>query len=356
MTTNPRRRPSMLFSFVALALCCSSGGQQEGASDATGEAGSALASPQLDVVDLPGGAPGIGFDDMQWSEALGRVIVPGGRTGSVFLIDPDSKEVTALGGFSASKSYGGGHDFGTTSAIEAGGLVYALDRTTTELVQLDPKTKQRVHALKLHAHPDYVRYVASTRELWVTEPDSGEIEIIALGTEPQPSLKSVATFAVRGGPESLVIDAAHNRAYTNSFSGSTFAIDLKARTIVTTFKNGCALSLGIALDADKNGLFVACAAGELAAFSIDGKARGRDKIGAGVDIIAADAPRRRVFAPSGRTHELSVLSLSASGTLEKAKSVSVPSGGTCVVADGQGRAWVCDPVHGRVVRVVLSQP
>ena len=38
--------------------------------------------------------PGIGFDDVQWSDELGRVIVPAGRTGNVFLIDPDSLALT----------------------------------------------------------------------------------------------------------------------------------------------------------------------------------------------------------------------------------------------------------------------
>src|SRR5258708_19424510 len=41
-----------------------------------------------DRVDLPGAAPGIGFDDMQYSKALHRVLVPAGRSGRPALIHP----------------------------------------------------------------------------------------------------------------------------------------------------------------------------------------------------------------------------------------------------------------------------
>src|SRR4051812_16680957 len=41
-------------------------------------------------IALPGGPPGIGFDDLRFSAALGGVLVPAGRSGNVDLIDPAS--------------------------------------------------------------------------------------------------------------------------------------------------------------------------------------------------------------------------------------------------------------------------
>src|SRR5689334_6156002 len=67
------------------------------------------------AVALPGGAGGIGFDDMAYDSHLGKVIVPAGATGSLDLIDPDSLNVTAIPGFSTTvPDPTGGHGDGTT--------------------------------------------------------------------------------------------------------------------------------------------------------------------------------------------------------------------------------------------------
>jgi len=64
---------------------------------------------------LPGGDGGIGFDDMVFAPSLHKVLVPAGRSGNLDLIDPDTKQVTAIGGFSSRTSFGGGHGQGVTS-------------------------------------------------------------------------------------------------------------------------------------------------------------------------------------------------------------------------------------------------
>src|SRR5262245_36760183 len=87
-------------------------------------------APKAQALPLPSGPPGIGFDDLRFSEALGAVLVPAGRTGNVDLVDPASNAATAIGGFSANASYGGGHDFGVTSVDAGGGFVFATDRTS----------------------------------------------------------------------------------------------------------------------------------------------------------------------------------------------------------------------------------
>jgi len=53
---------------------------------------------------LPGGQSGIGFDDMGFAPSIHKVLVPAGRSGNLDLIDPDTKQVTAIGGFSSRKS------------------------------------------------------------------------------------------------------------------------------------------------------------------------------------------------------------------------------------------------------------
>src|SRR6266849_4455432 len=119
---------------------------------------------------LPGGEGGIGFDDMGFAPSIHKVLVPAGRSGNLDLIDPDTKQVTAIGGFSSRKSFGGGHGQGVTSADEGRGILFATDRDAKQLIVIDPKTLSIIATAPLASGPDYVRYVAATNEVWVTEP------------------------------------------------------------------------------------------------------------------------------------------------------------------------------------------
>src|SRR6266478_1290510 len=111
------------------------------------------ASARLTPVDLPASGPGIGFDDLRFSAALKRLLVPAGRSGNLDLIDPATFSVTAIPGFSAEDSFGGGHGAGTTSADEGRGLVFAIDRTARRLDVVDPGTGAIVAAAPLASAP-----------------------------------------------------------------------------------------------------------------------------------------------------------------------------------------------------------
>ena len=113
------------FSIVALALALLA-------------AGEAIVPKPL---PLPGGESGIGFDDMGFAPSIHKMLVPGGRSGNLDLIDPDTMQITAIGGFSSRKSFGGGHGQGVTSADEGRGLLFATDRDAKQLIVVDPKTK-----------------------------------------------------------------------------------------------------------------------------------------------------------------------------------------------------------------------
>ncbi len=159
---------------------------------------------------------GIGFDDLRYSPSLHRVLVPAGRTGNLVLVDPSTYQPGVVARLSKEEAYGGGHGEGTTSADEGEGALYAIDRTSKEVVIIDPAARRIVVHAPLGGSPDYVRYVAPTRELWVTEPDAERIEIFSISPK-RDALTSVASIAVPGGPESLVIDAAGGRAFSHLF-------------------------------------------------------------------------------------------------------------------------------------------
>ena len=83
-------------------------------------------------------------------------------------------------------------------------------------------TEKGLHPLKtivasapLGSSPDYVRYVALTNEVWVTQPGKDQIEIFSLTSSAKPALTHSAYISVPGKPESLVIDGGRSRAYTH---------------------------------------------------------------------------------------------------------------------------------------------
>jgi hypothetical protein len=309
-------------------------------------------------VTLPGGTGGIGFDDLTFVPELGKVLVPAGRSGNLDLIEPASGKITPIGGFQKSEAGKGGHGEGTTSADFGRGRIFAIDRTALKLVVLDPKAGKIVASAPLASSPDYVRFVAPTGEVWVTEPDSERIEVFSLAAAGEPVPTHAAFIAVPGGPEALLIDGARGRAYTHLWKGTTLALDLKSREIVSRWSSGCAGSRGVALDAKRGFLFVGCAEGGAAVLDLghDGKVLDVLHFGAGTDIIAFDPARSHLYVPASKTGEMAIAAVSPAGKLTVLATAPTAQGGHCVVIDGAGRAWVCDPQHGQLLLVRDNLP
>ncbi len=309
-----------------------------------------------DRAELPEGSPGIGFDDLRYSSALYRVLVPSGRSGRVNLIEPDTLAVTSIAGFSSRPDYSGGHDDGPTSVEEAQGKLYVTDRTSQTLVRVDPARSAILGSTKLRAEPDYVRFVAATNELWVTEPNAAQLEIFALGSDGTPT--SVATIAVENGPESLVTDAVRGRAYTHRWQKTTVAIDVKTRSIVAEWPNGCAASRGIELDESRGWLFSGCNEGTATVLDVasDGKTLSALKAGSGFDVIGYSAKLGHLYLAGGACSCLVMLGVNAKGELSLLEDTSAPATTHCATADDAGHAWVCDPAGGRMLRIADRHP
>jgi DNA-binding beta-propeller fold protein YncE len=332
---------------VLMAIAC---GHLFGPSMLYGQAGSTSAQIKGDRIQLPGGEAGIGFDDLQFSSTLKQVLVPGGRTGKLFLMSPATHEVTSIDGFSSKASYGGGHGDGTTSACEEGGLVYASDRGSGTMKIVDPAARKIVASVRLAGAPDYVRCLAASHEVWVTEPGKEQIEIFALGADGR-SATSAGKVSAPGGPESLVLDTRRMRGYTHTWKGTSYAIDLKKRSIAEKWSNGCQGARGIALDEEKGWLFVGCEEGKAVVLDVtSGKTLSSLSAGSGIDSIGYAASLGSVYVPGGDSADLSILGVSSTGGLSFLGKVTTgPDAHTAAFDPDTRTVFVGLPEHGQVL-------
>lgn len=294
---------------------------------------------------------GIGFDDLWFSSELHSVIAPAGGTGCVDLFDSSSLARTSLCGIGPGGAYAGGHGEGTTSADFGAGYVFAIDRTSQSLQVIDPKTKGVVTTAALAGGPDYVRWLASKREVWVTEPDEEQIELFSLASDNPPKLSKAGTVPVKGGPESLVIDDAHGRAFTHLWKGSSVVISIASRAVSQPFPNGCEGSRGIALDAARGQLFVGCSEGKAVVLDVEhgGKVLGSIETSSGVDIISVNLALHHLYVPAASDGSVAVLGVGSQGKLSKLGTLQATEGAHCATSDDQGRVWVCAPDSGSLM-------
>jgi hypothetical protein len=292
----------------------------------------------------------IGFDDLGFSSELHRVLVPAGRTGELVLLDPVSRKMEEISGFSSQSQVGGDKGQGVTSAAVGRGAIFTADRSEKTLDVVDPAAKTILSKTKLASGPDYVRYVDATNEVWVTEPHASQIEIFALPEHGLPEPNHAAIIKIANGPESLVIDGARGRAYANLWTDTTLAIDLHRRAVIAQWKNGCQGSRGLALDSARGFLLVGCKEGKLETLSLgDGHHRGEASSGDGVDIIAYAPSLHHAYLPGAASATMAVIGISSGGKPAVLSTVPTARGAHCVTADDINHAYICDPRKGRLL-------
>ncbi len=310
------------------------------------------ASPRhIRPVSIPGGTKGIGFDDMNFSPSLKQMLVPGGRMGDLFLVDPQTHDVSEIGGFSVHLKYHGGHDEGVTSADSNKSFIFATDRTSMKLNLIDSKSRKIIASAPLAGEPDYVRYVASHNELWVTEPRKNQIEVFSFNPREEPPLRHLKFISIAQGPESLVIDEKNRHAFTNSTSSETAVIDLKSKKILAHWPNHCARARGLALDLKNQFLFVGCAEGKVETLDAahGGKVLGTARSGRGVDIIAYNPLLSHLYMPGSKSGTMAIVHVLRSGKLHVDATMPTAQGAHCVASDDKNGVWICDPHKGRLL-------
>ena len=322
---------------VILVLACASGGVR---------AARASRAP----LSIPGGTPAIGFDDIGYLPALGRVSIPAGQTGMLYLMDPRSGAITAHYRVTPAQAEHG-HREGTTSAAYGDGYLFASDHGRDAVAVLDARSGALVARVPLASGPDYVRFLASRDELWVTEPRGQRIQVFRIHPGATPAFTLTATIAVPGGPESLVFDTSRGRAYTNLWKARTAVLSLAHPGVIGTWSDGCAGPRGLALDEARATLFVGCAEGAVTVLDLKagGRMLNKTSTGAGIDIIQYAPLLQHLYVPGARAETLTIFGVGASGTLRPIARYRTARGAHCVTDDGRGRVFVCDPQAGRIL-------
>lgn len=302
------------------------------------------------TVALPSGTSGIGFNDLRFSTTLEKVIVPAGRTGNLDLVDPATLTASAVPGFTMVAAYDGTDTVGTTSADEGNGLVYAMDQTSMKLSVVDPKVGQIVSSAPLTDAPVIVRFVKPNNEVWVTG-TNGRIDVFSVSSASPPALTHSMFVSTAGGPVSLQINATLGIAYTNTAAGETLPIDLGTHTAGAPMKNGCDKSRGLALDEARGFLFVGCDEGKISVLDIahGGAVLSTIVVGEGIDELAYDPTRLRLYAPGARSSTMAVVAVSIGGKLSQLGTIAIPPGAHCVTVDDHAMTYVCDAESGQLL-------
>ena len=120
---------------------------------------------------------------------------------------------------------------------------------------------------------------------------------------------------------------------------------------MATWPAGCGDPRGVALDEARGWLFVGCEDGSAAVLDVDhdGKLLSTAKSGRGVDIIAYDGKRGRLYLPGDESATMAMLGVSPKGALTVLGVVPTVKDAHCVTVDGRGNAYVCDPRNGRLL-------
>src|SRR5437879_10713390 len=256
----------------------------------------------LKRISLPGANGVVVLDYFAYDAHTGRLWVPASNTGSVDVIDETTDVVSQVTGFNTGEVELRGRKvtLGPTAVTVGNGVVYIGNRGDSTLCIIGAHTLKRGECLQVAsrsagpaAAPDGVVYVAAVRELWITTgaPPLGvasadkSIQVYDASNPQRSKLKTKITLD--GSAEGYAVDNRRGLFYTNlEETGDTISIDVRSHRVVAKWNAGAPDLQGLALDAKRRFLFVACG-DHVVALDVGRGGRVIDsvKTGAGLDNI-----------------------------------------------------------------------
>jgi len=295
----------------------------------------------------PGATGPVVMDYLGYEPATDTVWAPGGNTGKVFVLDAESEQVQAVDGFPTREA--NGRQLGPSSVTFGPRTAYVGNRADGAVCAVDVSSRRRRECLKLEVPPDGLAYVASSKEVWATQPRSNSIAVLAA---TESGLTARATVKVDGVPEGFAVDLQRARFYTNlQDKDETLAIDLATRQVAARWKTGCGAKgpRGLALDAARGLLFVACTDGFVGLLLDKGGAQLAGLVvGPGVDNPDIVPSMKRLLAAAGGAGTLSFVGYEDTGRLQLLRRLVTAPGVRVVVADKRGKAFAADSAGGRI--------
>jgi DNA-binding beta-propeller fold protein YncE len=274
----------------------------------------------------------------------GRVWVPAGNTGKVFVLD--GGKFATIEGF-PTKEGRGGRLMGPSSVTLGDGFAYVGNRGDSTICAIDARSLQKKGCVALPSSPDGTFYVAPTKEVWVTTPREKSLQILDLKDPANPKL--AGKIELPGEPEGYAVDVDKGLVFTNlEDKNRTLAIDAKTRKVTSTWEPGCSEKgpRGLAVDPARGLLLVACTDGVVSLDEKSGAKKGRIDTGAGVDNI--DYVKQRVYVSAGQAEQLTIADVAGDGAFKQVASEKVGKGSRVVVATSDGTAYAADSAGGQL--------
>jgi len=273
-------------------------------------------SGAVQVYPLPGVSGPVTLDLFAYDRATGQVWIPVGETGSVDVFTIATSTFSRVDGFKTTERESHGHKrmMGPSAAAVGDGVVYVSNRSSSEVCVVNAAALKRGPCFQLESPPDVIAYVAGAKEVWVTTPKLNSIVVLD-ATRPD-ELKTKLVVKTEGAPECYAVDALHDLFYTNlEDKNRTVSIDIKTHAVKATWTLGCSDGpRGIAVDAARNFVFVACTDGlEVRDGAHDGALLGNLDTGGGVDAIDYLDANSRLYVAAGKAARLTTVQFSDKG-------------------------------------------
>src|SRR6266700_6084048 len=315
---------------------------------------------ELKRINLPGATGAVALDYFAYDRATGKLWVPASNTGSVDVIDEATDAVSQVTGFKTRKVELRGRrvTLGPTAVSIGDSVVYIGNRGDSTLCVIDAHTLARGECMEVApvsagraAAPDGVVYVAATRELWITTGApplgiaSADKSLQVFDASDPRHLKRKTKIPLEGSAEGYAVDNQRGLFYTNlEETGKTIAIDARSHKVIARWDPGSRELQGLALDRERDFLFVACGDHVV---SIDAGHGGKvvDSIttGPGLDNIDYSVDAKRLYAAASLAASLTIAEVDDHGKFHLRATVPTVKGARGVVAGKGETAYLIDP-------------
>jgi hypothetical protein len=328
-----------------------------------------LPIPQFTVkpLALPGANGPVMLDYFAYDHTSQDLWVPAANTGSVDVIDTTTDQIKRVEGFSVAQMEFNGkfRSVGPSSVAIGNGVVYIGSRADSKICTIDSRSLKLGKCIAfapasagLAAAPDALIYIATTRELWATRgaPPIGipaaDRSIQILSASQPTNLTPAGKIPLSGSAEGYAVDNLHGRFYTNlEETGQTVAIDVRKRAVLFTWRS-CDDPSGVAVDGKRGFVFVACSDHVIVLDTAhDGRVTGSVPTGAGVDNIDYDEDSELLYVAAAEAAQLTIAHVDDNGRPTVSALVPTTKGTRSVVAGANGRAYLIDPLGGRILKV-----